>query len=115
MSAKEAKHAETIRGLSSRDMDLIGSLLHVQLDNIEASGLDPMTHALVRIAALVSIGAPPTSYMWQVRVALESGVLPEDIVGVLVALAPTIGMARIVEAAPELARALGLDTEALVE
>jgi 4-carboxymuconolactone decarboxylase len=94
-------------------MDMMETMLKGQLDNIVASGLDPMTHALVRIAALVSAGAPPASYVWQVNVALESGVQPEDIVGVLVALAPTIGTAKVVAAAPELARALCLEVKAV--
>jgi 4-carboxymuconolactone decarboxylase len=51
--------------------------------------------------------------MWQVGVALESGVTPEEILGVLIALAPTVGMARVVAAAPEIALALGMELEGL--
>jgi hypothetical protein len=47
---------------------LIG--LHVQ--NVENSGLDPRTHALVRIASLITLGAPAAWFDWQVSLALES-------------------------------------------
>ncbi|MBU1669976.1 MAG: carboxymuconolactone decarboxylase family protein [Actinobacteria bacterium] len=97
----------------THDMGIIESLLAMQLGNIEDSGLDPKLHALVRIAALVAIDAPPASYMWQVGVALESGVTPDEILGVLIALAPTVGMARVVAAAPEIALALGMELEGL--
>lgn len=106
-------HEATLQGLATNDRTLITSLLEMQLENIAASGLDPRTHALVRLAALVAIDAPPASFIWNVEIALESGVKPEEMIGVLVALAPTVGFARIVAAAPELALALGIDIEAL--
>jgi hypothetical protein len=55
--------------------------------------------------------AAPASFVWQVSIALESGVTPDDIVGMLVAISPSVGMARIVAAAPEIAYALGLSLE----
>src|SRR5512132_1872773 len=39
----------------------------------EASGLDPQTYMLVRIAALASVGAPPASYLVNLGVASELG------------------------------------------
>lgn len=114
MSARnKPSHEDAVKGLMTHDMGIIESLLAMQLGNIEDSGLDPKLHALVRIAALVAIDAPPASYMWQVGVALESGVTPDEILGVLIALAPTVGMARVVAAAPEIALALGMELEGL--
>jgi alkylhydroperoxidase/carboxymuconolactone decarboxylase family protein YurZ len=43
-----------------------------------------------------------------VAAALDEGVLPSDILGVLVAVAPQVGGPRIVAAAPEIMLALGL-------
>ena len=112
MSAKDKpSKEEVVKGLSTHDMGIIGALFETQLENIEDSGLDPKTHSLVRIAALISIDAPPASYMWQIGIALDSGVTPEEILGVMIALQPTIGMARIVASAPEIALALGIDLE----
>jgi alkylhydroperoxidase/carboxymuconolactone decarboxylase family protein YurZ len=41
--------------------------------------------------------------------ALDAGVTPEEILGLLVALNPTVGNVRIVSAAAEIAFALGID------
>ena len=74
----------------------------------ERSGLDPRTFALVKIAALVALDAPPASYLWQVPNALASGATPGDILGVLRAVAPQVGGPRVVGAVPEIMLALGL-------
>lgn len=74
----------------------------------EASSLDPRGYALVKIAALVAVDAPPASYMYQVDEALDAGATPKDILGVLAAIAPQVGVPRIVAAAPELMVALDL-------
>jgi alkylhydroperoxidase/carboxymuconolactone decarboxylase family protein YurZ len=72
-------------------------------------GLGPRGVALVKIAALVAIDAPPASYLWQVGAALDAGVTPRDILGILAAVAPQVGLARVVAAAPEIMVALGLE------
>ena len=46
------------------------------------------TFALVKIAALIALDAPPASYAWQVGNALNEGVSPEDMLAVLRAIAP---------------------------
>jgi 4-carboxymuconolactone decarboxylase len=74
----------------------------------ESSGLGPRTFAMVKIAALVAIDAPPASYMWQVGEALEAGVTPRDILGILAAVAPQVGMPRVLAAAPEIMVALDM-------
>ena len=93
---------DQLRGLSEQDQTTIETLTKVQIRNTELSGLDPRTHSLCSMAALISIDAPLASYAWQAAVAIESGVTVDDIVGVLVTLAPTVGMARIVAAANKL-------------
>ena len=100
----------TLRALATSD-NIIEDLLRVQGSNIEHSGLDPRTWSLVNLAALVSIDAAPASYIWHITTALEVGVTAEEVVGVLVALAPTVGVARIVAAAPEIAIGLGLEND----
>ena len=94
---------QMLRGLSNQDEEIIESLVAMQVTNVENSGLDPKTHALCRLAALVSIDAPLASYAWQTEVAMECGVTVDDMVGVLISLAPTVGMARVVGAASKLA------------
>ncbi len=106
-----SNYEQVLRGLAANDETLIESLLKMQMQNLAASGLDPKTHALVRIAALIAIDAAPASFAWQVTIARESGATPEEMLGVMVALAPTVGMARVVETAPELAYALGINLD----
>jgi alkylhydroperoxidase/carboxymuconolactone decarboxylase family protein YurZ len=84
-------------------------------DTVPASELDPKTHALVRLAAALAIDAAPSSYQSNVEVALASGASIDEIVGTLIAVAPTVGLARVVSAAPELALALGYDVDAALE
>jgi 4-carboxymuconolactone decarboxylase len=99
---------DTLAGLSAGDVDLVTDALTLRQEAREATGLDPRTFGLVKIAALIALDAPPASYMWQVANALDGGATPEDILGVLRAVAPQVGGPRVVAAAPELMVALGL-------
>jgi hypothetical protein len=78
---------------------------------IEASSLDLETQMIARIAALVAVDAPPASYMMNLGAAGETGVTEEMVHGVLCAIAPLVGTARIVSAAGKMMRALGLALE----
>jgi alkylhydroperoxidase/carboxymuconolactone decarboxylase family protein YurZ len=75
-------------------------------DNIEESGLDVRTHAMVCLAALVVGGERGTTYDQRVATALDHGVTPDEIAGVLVALLPTAGAARVTAAAPAIRAAI---------
>jgi 4-carboxymuconolactone decarboxylase len=110
-----AKHEEALRDLAMNDERFIESVLAMQLANIEASNLDPKTHALARLGALIALDAAPASYQWNIGMALAAGASPDEIVGVLIAVAPTVGLARAVSAAPELALAIGYDVDAALE
>jgi len=99
---------ETLAGLSAGDAELIMGALNMREDLRESTGLDGRTFGLVKIAALIALDAPPASYMWQVANALDEGATPEDILGVLRAVAPQVGGPKVVAAAPEIMLALGL-------
>jgi 4-carboxymuconolactone decarboxylase len=98
---------EILAQMADNNPQLIEGLIGAQLQNIENSGLDPKTHALVRIASLIAVGAPPASFAWQVSLARECGATADEITGVLVAVTPTVGLPRSVAAAPQIAEALG--------
>lgn len=100
-------------GIAKHDPAVLEQLVRASESNIEASGLDPRTHALVNVAALIALDAAPASYIWQIGLAFDAGVTPAEILGLLVALGPTVGSAKVVAAAPEIALALGIDLEAL--
>lgn len=73
--------------------------------------LDAKTAALVRLAALLSLGATTTSCRATVELARAAGATDQEIVGVLLAVAPAVGAARVVGAAPRLALAIDYDVE----
>jgi len=100
---------ETLSGISAGDASILETSIGLRELNRESSGLDARTFALVKIAALVALDAPPASYAWQVGNAVADGVTPEEILGVLRAVAPQVGGPKVVAAAPEIMVALGLD------
>jgi 4-carboxymuconolactone decarboxylase len=80
-------------------------------DSIEASTLDKETLMLVRIAALVAVDAPPSSYLLNIGAAGDVGIDADQVQGVLSGVAPIVGTARIASAAGNMVRALGFAEE----
>ena len=66
---------------------------------------------LVRIAALVAVDAPPVSYLLNLGAADEVGLDAERIRGVLAAVAPIVGTARVVSATGKIVEALDVAIE----
>ena len=108
MAAVAQETHETLAGLSAGDVEALGEAIELREEYRESTGLDGRTFGLVKIAALIALDAPPASYMWQVANALDEGATPEDVLGVLRAVAPQVGMPKVVAAAPEIMVALGL-------
>jgi 4-carboxymuconolactone decarboxylase len=77
--------------------------------------LDPKTLALVRLAALVAVGGAVPSYGAFADAALDAGATAEQIVDVLVGVAPVVGQPCVVAAAPQLGMALGYEINAALE
>jgi 4-carboxymuconolactone decarboxylase len=111
MADVAAATQETFSAISAGDLDALENAIGLREANREASGLDSKSFALVKIASLIALDAPPASYMWQVANALEEGVTPEEILGVLRAVAPQVGGPKVVAAAPESMLALGLSLD----
>ena len=110
-----AKHEDALRCMALGDERYVKDVLAMQLTNVDASGLDPKTHALVRLGALIALDASQSSFQWNAATALASGATVDEIVGVLIAVAPTVGLARVVSAAPEIGAAIGYDIDAALE
>ncbi|HEY7024866.1 MAG TPA: hypothetical protein VH371_07900 [Candidatus Limnocylindrales bacterium] len=77
--------------------------------------LDARTEALTRVAALVAVDAPASSFRSAVCAAQIAGVRLEDLFAVLVAISDDVGSARVISAAPRIALAAGYDVEAALE
>ena len=73
--------------------------------------LDPRTQALVRLAALVAVGGAVPSYGAHADAAIDAGASAAEIVEVLVAVIPVVGLPCVEAAAPKLALALGHDVD----
>jgi 4-carboxymuconolactone decarboxylase len=89
-------------------LDLLANMTAASL---EASSLDPQTLMLVRIAALVAVDAPPASYLMNLKAAGELDVDAEQVRGVLAAVAPIVGTAKVASATGKIVRALAVGIE----
>jgi 4-carboxymuconolactone decarboxylase len=78
--------------------------------SVEAA-LVPKVDLLVRLGALLAVGAGTASLRRIVEMAIAAGATEAELVGVLVAVAPTVGFARVVATAPRLATAIGYDSD----
>ena len=90
------------------DKPVLDLLSRMTADSLEVSSLDPESIMLVRIAALISVDAPPASYLLNLGMASEVDIDAEQVRAVLAAVAPIVGTARVASAAGNIARALGL-------
>jgi hypothetical protein len=86
-------------------------LARMTKDSVEASSLDPETVLLVRIAALVAVDAPPVSYALNLETPDDLEIDPEQVQGVLAAIASIVGTARVASAARKIVRALELELD----
>jgi 4-carboxymuconolactone decarboxylase len=111
MAVVGADTHQTLSGISTGKVDILDQAIGLREVDREWSGLDARTFSLVKIASLIALDAPPASYAWQLGNALADGVTPEDIVGVLRAIAPQVGGPRVIAAAAEIMAALGLPFE----
>jgi len=84
-------------------------LTTMNLAGIEASSLDAQSLMLVRMAALVAVDAPPVSYMLNLQMAGDVDLDASRVEGMLTAIAPIVGSARVASAAGKMVRALGLE------
>lgn len=108
MTAIAKETQATLASISGGREGALTTLAGTREQQLSAAGLDPRTFALVKIAAMIALDAPPASYAREINAALQDLVTPEDILGVLRAVAPQVGGPRVVAAAPELMLALGL-------
>ena len=104
-----------LRRLAIVDEDFVEDQAGVGLALPQAGVLDPKTAALVRVAVLAAIGAPEVCLEWSSSQALAAGATDDELTGVLLAIAPVIGLGRIVGAAPGVAGAFGYDIAAALE
>jgi alkylhydroperoxidase/carboxymuconolactone decarboxylase family protein YurZ len=96
---------------STSDTPVLDLLASMTAESVEASSLDPETLVLVRIAALVAVDAPPFSYLMNLGPASQVGIDADQIRGVLAAVAPIVGTARVASATGKIVDALNVAIE----
>jgi 4-carboxymuconolactone decarboxylase len=106
-------YTERLRGLAINDARFAG---HGDGGaGMECGALDPKSVALVRLAALVAVDGAVPSYGAQADDAVGAGATAAEMVEVLVAVVPVVGLPRVVAAAPKLALALGYASDDALE
>jgi|SRR5690348_14587794 len=101
--------------MAETNAPVLETLVQMNEGVVERSGLDEETFMLVRIAALAASGAPPASYLVNLEVGEELGLSLEQVQGVLVAIAPVVGSARVASAGGSILKALGFATAVVEE
>lgn len=74
-------------------------------------GLDGRTFALARVAASIARESSTATLNWTIDHALAEGASDDEVLDVLLAVAPIVGLARLTAAAPEVSLALGYDVD----
>jgi hypothetical protein len=97
---------------STSDTPVLDVLASMTADSLEASTLDDRALMLVRMAALVAVDAPAFSYLANLGPAADAGLDAEQIRGVLTAVAPIVGTARVASATVNIVDALDVAIEA---
>lgn len=106
---------EAFRLLTIGDPEFVAAVGDREGKSQQVPHVDARTDALLRIAALVAVDAPTSSYRSAVAAAQRAGARLEDLFAVLVAIGDDVGSARVMSAAPRIALAAGYDVESALE
>ena len=102
---------DLLRRVALNDENVLGDVLTRRVSADSGTQLDSRIELLVRLGALLAVEAAAPSLRDVVEKASAAGVTANEIVGVLVCVGPTIGVASMVASASKLAGVLGYDLE----
>lgn len=100
-----------LRLLALNDEESVGRVLASEPHAHLSETLNQKEGLLVRIAALLALGAATSSLRTTVDHAIRAGASEAEITDVLIAVGPALGVARVVMSAPRLAMALGYEID----
>jgi alkylhydroperoxidase/carboxymuconolactone decarboxylase family protein YurZ len=115
MDRKSFDYEDTLRRLTLSDERFVRCVLGGPSEPGLAGSLEPKTDRLVRLGALIALDAGSSALGAQADEALAAGASRDEVVGVLLSVGPSIGLARLVGVAPRLADALGYDVMEALE
>jgi Carboxymuconolactone decarboxylase family len=101
--------------MASGDAPVLDTVMEMTAVSLSHTDLDPETVVGIRLAALIAVDAPASSYMMHIGPALETGLTLDDVQDILVTVAPIVGTAKTVSAAAKIVEALGLAIELALE
>jgi 4-carboxymuconolactone decarboxylase len=113
--SETARFQETLRRLAIVNEAFVGNQAGLGLDPAGTLALDTKTISLLQLAVLVATGSPGICLELSTARAMSAGATDDEIADVLLAIAPAVGLGRVVCAAPDLATALGYDLGAALE
>ena len=113
--SQTARFQEILRRLAMIDEAFVGDQARLGLEPAGTPVLDARTASLLQLAVSVAVGSPGVCLEWSTTRALAAGATDDEIAEVLLAIAPVVGLGRVVCAAPDVAAALGYDIAAALE
>jgi alkylhydroperoxidase/carboxymuconolactone decarboxylase family protein YurZ len=93
------------------ETQVIDLLTSMTGETVLATSLDERTMMMVRIAALVAIDAPAFSYQMNLEAAAETGIGATELRGLLTAVAPIVGTARVMSATGKIAEVIEVEID----
>ena len=111
--SRTARYQETLRRLAIFDEGFVGA--GFGLDLLGTPTLDAKTMALLQVAVSAAIGSSAVCLQWSAARALAAGATKDEVVDVLLAIAPVAGLGRVVSATPAVDISLEYDVEAALE
>jgi 4-carboxymuconolactone decarboxylase len=102
---------DLLRRVALNDENVLGNVMTRRVGADSGTELDSRVDLLVRLGALLALEAAAPSLRDVVEKASAAGVTTNEIVGVLVCVGPTIGVASMVASASRLATVIGYDLE----
>jgi alkylhydroperoxidase/carboxymuconolactone decarboxylase family protein YurZ len=97
--------------MATGNAPVMEALVEINAVSLARTELDARSLLLVRLAALVAVDAPISSYLLHIGPSVEAGLTLEDAEDVLVAAAPIVGAPRAASAAAKISEALDLAIE----
>jgi 4-carboxymuconolactone decarboxylase len=113
--SETARYQETLRRLAMVDETFVGDQAGLGLAPARTLVLEAKTVSLLQLAVSVATGSPGVCLEWSTARAMAAGATDDEIADVLLAIAPVVGLGRVVCAAPDVATALGYDIAAALE
>lgn len=109
MEPKAPSYEDTLRRLALNDDRFVRGVLAGPSPFDPEGPLEPKTDRLVRLGALIALDAGSSALGSATDAALAAGASRDEVVGVLLAAGPSIGLARLIGIAPRIGAALGYD------